>query len=29
MKSLPNWAKANGGVQHWAEMARGPDYVRV
>jgi len=29
MKSLPNWAKANGGVQHWAQMARGPDYVRV
>jgi glutathione S-transferase len=29
MKSLPNWQKANGGVQHWAQMARGPDYVRV
>lgn len=29
MKSLPNWAKANGGVQHWAQMALGPDYVRV
>jgi len=29
MKSLPNWATANGGVQHWAQMARGPDYVRV
>jgi len=29
MKSLPNWEKANGAVQHWAQMARGPDYVRV
>ena len=29
MKSQPNWAKANGGVQHWAQMARGPDYLRV
>jgi len=29
MKSRPNWQKANGGVQHWAQMARGPAYVTV
>ncbi len=29
MKSRPNWEKANGALQYWAQAARGPAYVTV
>ena len=29
MKARPNWPTANGALQGWAEMARGPAYVTV
>jgi glutathione S-transferase len=29
VKARPNWLAANGGIQGWAEMARGPAYVTM
>jgi glutathione S-transferase len=29
MKSRPNWAAANVGLQGWIDMARGPNYIIV
>lgn len=29
LRARPNWSAANAGLQHWAQAARGPEYVRV